>query len=161
MWLANVPHTICCVWLLFSLLLLSSFFFFLLKNHHHTIKPIKTNFSKTLVSWLRYSNLWLFLKHDDKTFWLAGGGLFIQSVHFIHYGYCLLIFMPCQWHILSEINKYNAYYQCVKLKKYFHSLTYKKVLTHFWNLLSNHFTSVPKANRHNANSLLEFRNATR
>lgn len=37
--------------------------------------------------------------------------------------------MPCQWHILSEINKYNTYYQCVKFKKKptdFHSLTYKK-----------------------------------
>lgn len=38
-----------------------------------------------------------------------------------------------------------------KKPKYSHTL---------WDWLSNHFTSVPKANRHNANSLLELRNAT-
>lgn len=39
----------------------------------------------------------------------------------------------------------------IKKPKYSHTL---------WDWLSNHFTSVPKANRHNANSLLELRNAT-
>lgn len=63
--------------------------------------------------------------------------MFSQSVHFIHYGYCFLIFIPCQWHILSEINKYNTYYQCVKLKKThtdFHSLTYKKMYSHTFEI---------------------------
>lgn len=40
--------------------------------------------------------------------------MFIQSVHFIHYGYRFVIFMPCQWRIISEINKYNIYHQYAK-----------------------------------------------
>lgn len=114
-WLASVPHAICPMWSLFSLWLLPAPS--LSKNHHHAIKPIKTNFSKILISWLSYSNLWLLSEARDKTFWLTGGGMFIQSVRFIHYGYWFLIFMPCQWHTLFEINKYNTYHQCVKLKK--------------------------------------------